>query len=115
MNGIYGYGNGYGYAPPYTPQMGTGAQMPQRCQVIKVNGRNGADAFRMAADSSVLLLDENDPIVWLILPTLTRRGYSYFVFLLSFALKLLAAVAAVHGMKFIGYIGFAFFEPHYSP
>ena len=39
--------------------------MPQRCQVIKVNGRNGADAFRMAADSSVLLLDENDPIVWL--------------------------------------------------
>ena len=30
---------------------------------IKVNGRNGADAFRMAADSSVLLLDENDPIV----------------------------------------------------
>lgn len=65
MNGMYGYGNGYGYAPPYTPQMGTGAQMPQRCQVIKVNGRNGADAFRMAADSSVLLLDENDPIVWL--------------------------------------------------
>ena len=62
MNGMYGYGNGYGYAPPYTPQMGTGAQMPQRCQVIKVNGRNGADAFRMAADSSVLLLDENDPI-----------------------------------------------------
>lgn len=42
MNGIYCYGNGYGYAPPYTPQMGTGAQMPQRCQVIKVNGRNGA-------------------------------------------------------------------------
>ena len=51
MNGMYGYGNGYGYAPPYTPQMGTGAQMPQRCQVIKVNGRNGADSFRIAADS----------------------------------------------------------------
>ena len=47
MNGMYGYGNGYGYAPPYTPQMGTGAQMPQRCQVVKVNGRNGADAFRI--------------------------------------------------------------------
>ena len=73
MNGIYGYGNGYGYAPPYTPQMGTGAQMPQRCQVIKVNGRNGADAFRMAADSSVLLLDENDPIVWL--KTTDGAGY----------------------------------------
>ena len=73
MNGMYGYGNGYGYAPPYTPQMGTGAQMPQRCQVIKVNGRNGADAFRMAADSSVLLLDENDPIVWL--KTTDGAGY----------------------------------------
>ena len=81
MNGMYGYGNCYGYAPPYTPQMGTGAQMPQRCQVIKVNGRNGADAFRMAADSSV---------------------------------KLLAAVAAVYRMKFIRYIGFAFFALHYS-
>ena len=82
MNGMYGYGNGYGYAPPYTPQMGTGAQMPQRCQVIKVNGRNGDDAFRMAADSSV---------------------------------KLLAAAAAVYRMKFIRYIGFAFFAFHYSP
>ena len=56
MNGMYGYGNGYGYAPPYTPQVGAGAQMPQRCQVIKVNGRNGADAFRMADDSSGRLL-----------------------------------------------------------
>lgn len=73
MNGMYGYGNGYGYAPPYAPQMGAGAQMPQRCQVIKVNGRNGADAFRMAADSSVLLLDENDPIVWL--KTTDGAGY----------------------------------------
>ena len=160
MNGIYGYGNGYGYAPPYMPQMGTGAQMPQRCQVIKVNGRNGADAFRMAADSSVLLLDENEPIVWLkttdgagyptitpysiapyqpapeinvndleirikrledilngkpLLPTLTWRGYFYFALLFAFALKLLAAVAAVHGMKFTRYIGFAFFALHYSP
>ena len=34
-------------------------------QVTRVNGRNGADAFRMAPNSSILLMDENDPIVWL--------------------------------------------------
>ena len=56
MNGMYGYGNGYGYAPPYTPQMGTGAQMPQRCQAIKVNGRNGADAFHYREISACGLL-----------------------------------------------------------
>ena len=33
--------------------------------VTRVNGRNGADAFRMAPNSSILLMDENDPIVWL--------------------------------------------------
>lgn len=70
---MYGYNNYGGIYPPYDRQMGTGGQMPQRCQVIKVNGRNGADAFRMAADSSVLLLDENDPIVWL--KTTDGAGY----------------------------------------
>ena len=34
-------------------------------RVTRVNGRNGADAFRMAPNSSILLMDENDPIVWL--------------------------------------------------
>lgn len=70
---MYGYNNYGGIYPPYDRQMGTGGQMPQRCQVVKVNGRNGADAFRMAADSSVLLLDENDPIVWL--KTTDGAGY----------------------------------------
>ena len=37
----------------------------QACQITRVNGRNGADAFRMAPNSSILLMDENDPIVWL--------------------------------------------------
>ena len=40
-----------GQAPVHTP---------------KVNGRNGAGAFNMPADSDVLLLDANDPIVWLV-------------------------------------------------
>lgn len=34
-------------------------------QITRVNGRNGADALRLAPNSSVLLMDENDPIVWL--------------------------------------------------
>lgn len=37
----------------------------QRYEITRVNGRNGADAFRMAPNSSILLMDENDPIVWL--------------------------------------------------
>lgn len=42
-------------------------QMPEmfRGQITRVNGKNGAEAFRMAQNSSALLLDENDPIVWL--------------------------------------------------
>lgn len=38
-------------------------QNPQ--QVVKVNGRNGAEMYQIPANSSVLLLDETAPIVWL--------------------------------------------------
>ena len=34
-------------------------------QIIRVNGENGARAYQMPPNSSVLLLDENQPIVWL--------------------------------------------------
>ena len=34
--------------------------------IIKVKGQNGADAFQMAPNSKVLLLDENDPLVWFV-------------------------------------------------
>lgn len=42
----------------------------ERCKALRVkftrvNGRNGAEAFRLAPNSSILLMDENDPIVWL--------------------------------------------------
>lgn len=37
----------------------------QRQEIIRVNGKNGAEALNLAPNSSVLLLDENDPIVWL--------------------------------------------------
>ena len=34
-------------------------------QIIRVNGENGARAMQMSANSSALLLDETEPIVWL--------------------------------------------------
>lgn len=40
-------------------------QQTYQGQITRVNGRNGADALRLAPNSSVLLMDENDPIVWL--------------------------------------------------
>ena len=39
---------------------------PPRREVDRVNGKNGADMFRLAPNSSVLLLDENNPIVWFV-------------------------------------------------
>ena len=56
--------NPYGYSP-VSPQNGAGSVLPQQSQIIRVNGKNGAEAFRMAPNSSILLMDENDPIVWL--------------------------------------------------
>ena len=69
------FGNSFG--PQYgagRPQNNYGMQAPQRCEVIRVNGRNGADAFRMAPNSSILLLDENEPLVWL--KTTDGAGYA---------------------------------------
>ena len=34
-------------------------------QIIKVNGRNGAEAYQMPPNSQVLLLDETQPLLWL--------------------------------------------------
>ena len=50
--------NPYGYAP-VSPQNGAGSVLPQQSQIIRVNGKNGAEAFRMAPNSSILLMDEN--------------------------------------------------------
>lgn len=66
------FGNPYqsmGYTPygyqPMTAQNASGCQQSLVCQITRVNGRNGADALRLAPNSSILLMDENDPIVWL--------------------------------------------------
>lgn len=58
------YSGPYGY-PQMAPQSVPGASQAFGGQVTRVNGRNGAEAFRMAPNSSILLMDENDPIVWL--------------------------------------------------
>lgn len=44
-----------------------------RQEVVRVNGRNGAEAYQMPPNSSVLLLDETAPVVWL----KTTDGASY--------------------------------------
>ena len=37
-----------------------------RQEIIKVNGKNGAEAYQMMPNSQALLLDETAPIVWLV-------------------------------------------------
>ena len=37
----------------------------QSTQVVRVNGRNGAEAYNIGPNSSALLLDESGTIVWL--------------------------------------------------
>lgn len=41
-------------------------QMGQQTKVIEVTGRSGAETFQLAPDSSILLLDNTAPIVWLV-------------------------------------------------
>lgn len=55
---------------PYSPMYPQPAQTPQyipKQEVVKVNGENGARALQIAPNSSALLLDENAPIVWLVI------------------------------------------------
>lgn len=53
-----GYGNPYGYpySPGYQQQM-YGQQMPQRYELVKVSGRGGVDALRVAPRSELLAMD----------------------------------------------------------
>ena len=57
----------YSQIPNYMSRLDALQQtMPgQRMEIIKVNGRNGANAFGMPPNSQALLLDETAPIVWL--------------------------------------------------
>lgn len=63
MQGAQPYGN------PYADRLAAMQQsqaMQQRCEVVTVNGENGAQAYPLAPNSSALLLDESQPLVWLV-------------------------------------------------
>ena len=51
---------------PYAMQQNFQQQQLPHYEVIKVNGKPGVDAFQMGPNSSVLLLDETQNIVWLV-------------------------------------------------
>lgn len=68
------YNNMYGYQPqqmgmntsPYQSRLNAfQGDFQQRYEIIRVNGKNGVDALNMPPNSSVLLLDETQPVVWL--------------------------------------------------
>ena len=46
---------------------------PVTARIVRVSGRPGAEAYQMAPNSEVLLLDETAPIVWL--KTTDGAGY----------------------------------------
>ena len=60
------YGTGVTpYGVPYN--VPAPAQIPAvKTEIVSVNGRNGAEMYRLAPDSSSLLLDSNDPIIWFV-------------------------------------------------
>ena len=41
-------------------------QGPQQTRVVEVTGKAGAEAYQLAPESSILLLDNTAPIVWLV-------------------------------------------------
>ena len=65
--------NMYGNYRPYNPYGGyytaptqTAPQQPQIQQnVLRVNGANGANAIQLRPNSSVLAIDDTQPVVWL--------------------------------------------------
>ena len=61
---MYPQTNPYAYANPYQ-NYNQNFQQLQTQQVVKVHGRSGAEAYQMTPNSSALLLDETEPIVYL--------------------------------------------------
>jgi len=51
---------------PYAVQQNFQQQQLPHYEVIKVNGKPGVDAFQMGPNSSALLLDETQDVVWLV-------------------------------------------------
>ena len=58
---------------PYMPQSYGVQNAPTKTEVVRVNGRNGAETYQLPPNSSILLLDTSSPIVWL--KTTDGAGY----------------------------------------
>lgn len=57
------------YNNPFNPYAG----LQRQEQVVRVNGRGGAEAYSIGPNSSALLLDESGSLVWLV--TTDGAGY----------------------------------------
>ena len=71
MNDFYNNGMPNGQFMPQNPYLERlnamtrqGGMMPMQQEIVRVNGKEGAEAYRLAPNSSVLLLDETAPLVW---------------------------------------------------
>ena len=53
------------YQPLNAPYLAQNAHAANLNQIIKVNGRGGAEAYQMPPNAQVLLLDETQPLLWL--------------------------------------------------
>lgn len=58
----YNFNAPYGFSSPYT---GVLAQQLPHYDVIHVNGKGGVDTFQMGPNSSVILMDDTAPMIWL--------------------------------------------------
>ncbi len=56
---------GFGFPTPAFSPWGQ-MQAQQRMEIIRVNGEGGARAYQMPPNSNALLLDEANPLVWLV-------------------------------------------------
>ena len=57
--------NPYQMNPAYANQITQNLHAMNQNQIIKVNGRGGAEAYQMMPNSQALLLDETQPLLWL--------------------------------------------------
>lgn len=56
----------YPYSPPASNFIQQPVQQPIKVEIIKVNGQRGAESMSLAPNSSILLLDMKDPIIWFV-------------------------------------------------
>lgn len=60
--------NAFNYNSPYINPVNAGynySYSQQKQEIIKVNGEAGARAYQLPPNSSILLLDESQPLIWL--------------------------------------------------